>query len=128
MFISLSSTTRTRTGRSVMASRLFRCCRRRCRRRCLGCLGEELRIEVDLRRFPHLLDFVQRGLLLHATGDGGADLIERLRRMRADLEDMDAVARRNGIADLSRLELRHVRLDLRREHARAEWAENAALF
>src|SRR3954452_23510023 len=104
MFISLSSTTRTRAGRSVIASRLLRCCRRRCRSRGLRGLGEKLRIEVDLCGFAHLLDFLQRGLLLHAAGDARAELFERLRRVRADLENVDAEARRNGIADLTRLE------------------------
>src|SRR4051812_40189706 len=101
MFISLSSTTRTRAGRSVIGSRLFRCCGRRCRRRCLCGLGEKLRIEIDLCGFAHLLDFFERGLLLHAAADARAELLDRLRRVRADLEDVDAETRRNGVADLA---------------------------
>src|SRR5437660_6029236 len=120
MFISLSSTTRTRAARSVMASRLFRCWRRR-RRRFHG-LGEELRIEIDLRGLAHLLNLFERGLLLHAAADARTQLLERLRRVRAGLENVDAEARRNRIADLARLELHDMRLDLRREHAGAERA------
>src|ERR1700686_3794724 len=44
----------------------------------------------------------------------------------AGLEDVDAVTRRDGIAGRTRLELRHARFELRREHARAERPEDAA--
>src|SRR5713226_1000079 len=127
MFMSLSSTTRTRATLSVMTPSGVPHGWRRHGRFGIG-LGEELRIEFDLGCLPHQLDLVEGGLLLHALGDARPYLLERLRGMRADLEDVDAEARGDGIAGLAGLELRHARLELGRQHARAERAEDAAAF
>src|SRR6266576_3942402 len=76
MFMSLSSTTRTRAERSVMTSG-----RLPGRSGRLRSLGEKLRIEFDLGALPHLLDLIERGLLLHAAADALPHLLERLRRV-----------------------------------------------
>src|ERR1019366_8952269 len=105
MFMSLSSTTRTRAPVSFMGGLGRLLCRRL---RLLG-FREKFRIEVDLCRFAHYLDLVQRTLPLHALGDPLLHLFERLGGAGARFEDVNAVARRHGVADLAGLELQNVR-------------------
>src|SRR4051812_41162264 len=123
MFMSLSSTTRTRALLIRSAGFLER---RVLHRRFGVGLGEELRIEFDLGGLAHGLDLIERGLLLDALADALPHLLERPGGVLADLEDVDAVTRRDGIADLAGLEFAHMRFKLRREHARAERPEDTA--
>src|SRR4051794_8472731 len=108
MFMSLSSTTRTvrlsmePEATSVLRGRASGSRLRRARRVRSPVLrvGEELRVEVDLGGLPELLDLLHRLVLLHLRGDALLHLAERPRVALAHLEDVDAVARRDGGADL----------------------------
>src|SRR5437764_403332 len=131
MFMSLSSTTRT-VWLAIWneATSLLR--RRTCRSGLRGGVvpvlrvGEELRVVVDLGRLPQLLDALHGLVLLHLRRDPLLHLRERRRVPRPHLENVHAVTRGDGGADLPFLHRHHAGVELLRQHAGSDLAEEAA--